>query len=136
MSKLHLEDDHQCYVCGKENPHGLHLEFSLSADGALHSSVIFSKEHQGFKGIVHGGMMAAVLDDIMVNLLWHSRLPAVTAELKLRLKRPAKVGEKILLSGWVEKKEEKIIYTKATAKNEAGEILATASAACFRVKTS
>ena len=55
---LRLEDDHHCFVCGTENPKGLHLQFERREPGRLASSVVFSRDHQGFKGIVHGGMMA------------------------------------------------------------------------------
>ena len=89
---LELEDDHMCYVCGKENPQGLKLDFKHPEKDRLEATVVFTKEHQGFKNIVHGGMMAMLLDEMMVNLAWKEGIPAVTAEFTVRLKKAAKVG--------------------------------------------
>lgn len=137
---IRLEDDFMCYVCGKDNPHGLKLQFQHVAKGHLTSEVVFSKQHQGYKGIVHGGMIAMVLDDLIVNLAWREGVPAVTGELKIRLKKPAKVGERILLEGFVspgqeEKFAKRLFYAEATAKDSSGELLATAKGTCVRIDT-
>lgn len=129
-----LEDDHHCYVCGKENPLGLKLDFEHPQKGLLKASVVFSKQHQGFKNVVHGGMMAMVLDEMMVNLAWKEGLSAVTAELTVRLKKPAYIGETIYLEGRLEKTGPRLVQAQADAKNVAGELLASASAFCVRIK--
>ena len=131
---LRLEDDHMCYACGSENKLGLRLKFQRPEKGRLLSEVVFSKEHQGFKDIVHGGMMGLVLDEIMLNLVWIEGGLAVTGELALRLKKPARVGERVLLEGRVDKDDGRIVYTSATAKTPGGELLATAKASCVKIK--
>ncbi len=123
-----------CYVCGKNNPRGLKLKFEHSEKGRLRSVVVFRKEHQGFKGIVHGGMIAMVLDEMMVNLAWKEGVPAVTAEFTVRLKKPAQIGEKVYLEGVIKKEGGRGIYTSSVAKNEKGEILASATATCVKIK--
>ncbi len=132
---LYLEDDRMCYVCGLKNSKGFRLKFQHPARGRLTAVVTFSKEHQGFKNIVHGGMMAMILDEMMVNLAWKEGIPAVTAELNVRLKKPARIGEKIYFEGRVneERRKGRVIYAASHAKNEAGEILASASAVCIRM---
>ena len=130
---LRLEDDQMCYVCGKNNPHGLHLDFEHPSEGKLQATVVFSKQHQGFKNIVHGGMMAMVLDEMMVNLAWKEGVPAVTAELTVRLKKTAKIGEKIYLEGRIDRREGRALYASSVAKNAEGEILASATASCIRI---
>ena len=55
-----------CFVCGKSNPIGLKLKFDVDKENNIsRSSVVFSAEHQGWDGVVHGGLLAAVLDDAM-----------------------------------------------------------------------
>ncbi len=130
---LKLEDDQMCYVCGSKNPLGLKLHFEHPQRGLLKSTVVFSKEHQGFKGIVHGGMMAMVLDEMMVNLAWKEGIPAVTAELNVRLKKAAKIGQKVLLEGHLGRGSGRVLHTRSEAKNEKGEILATATAICLLI---
>ena len=128
--KSFFEDDHWCYACGTENHQGLQLKFEHSQKGQLSSTVIFSKQHQGFKGVVHGGMLAVVLDDIMVNLAWHEKYRVVTGELTLRLKRPAKIGEALSLLAWFSRIDSKIIYLESSVKNPKGDVVATAKASC------
>ena len=132
---IRLEDDQMCYVCGSKNLKGFRLKFRHSAKGKLTAVVTFSKEHQGFKSIVHGGMMAMILDEMMVNLAWKEGMPAVTAELNIRLKKPAKIGQKVYFEGRIDKEKRKgrVIYAASHAKNEAGELLAAASAVCIRM---
>lgn len=133
---LFLEDDHMCYACGQNNPHGLKLKFEHPQKGLLKATVVFAKHHQGFKNIVHGGMMALVLDEMMVNLAWKEGISAVTGEIKVRLVKAAKTGQKVHLEGSLESGEEgkKVFFASAVAKDESGEVLATAKATCIRIK--
>ncbi|OIO37795.1 MAG: hypothetical protein COT00_05030 [Candidatus Omnitrophica bacterium CG07_land_8_20_14_0_80_50_8] len=133
---IKLEDDQMCYVCGSKNPVGLKLRFKRPEKGVLRSTVTFSKEHQGYKNIVHGGMMGMVLDEMMVNLAWKEGVPAVTAELTVRLKKAAKIGEKVFLEGRLEPGESqaRVLRATATAKNERGEVLASATASCIIIR--
>ena len=84
---LRLEDDQMCYVCGKKNLKGLRLDFRHSKGGRLETTVVFSKKYQGFKGIVHGGVIAMVLDEMMVNLAWIEGRQRLPPNLMLGLKK-------------------------------------------------
>ena len=60
-----LPHTHSCFVCGESNPLGLKLRFQT--DGRLvHARFVPLPEHIGFKQTVHGGLIATVLDEIMV----------------------------------------------------------------------
>ena len=131
---LKLEDNHGCYVCGKDNPHGFRLDFSHPEKGVLRTEVVFRAEHQGYKNIVHGGMVTMLLDEMMVNLAWIENAPCVTAELTVRLKKAVRVGERVFFKGCIERREARAIYASASAKNTSGEVLATAKATCLRIQ--
>ncbi len=131
---LILEDDKMCFACGDKNTKGLRLKFRHPQPGKLLSTVVFAKHHQGYKTIVHGGMMATVLDEIMVNLAWVEGKPAVTAQLNVSLKKTAKVGEKIYLEGHIVKEKARALYTRSEAKNDRGEVLATAEGVCIKIR--
>ena len=133
-AKLKLEDNSGCYVCGKKNPQGFKLDFAHPAKKRLTAEVVFRPEHQGYKNIVHGGMIAMLLDEMMVNLAWVEGAPSVTAELGVRLKKAVKVGEKVFLEGRIDKEGPRAIYASASAKNTKGELLATATAICIRIR--
>lgn len=133
--KLKLEDNHRCYVCGKDNPDGFRLDFEHKP-GRLTASVIFEEKHQGYKGIVHGGIVSMILDEMMVNLAWKEGLPAVTAELTVRLKKPTRVGEKVHFESRLDKKSAKALTASAVALDEKGNVLAEAHATCVRIAVS
>ena len=134
MNAIILEDDMSCFACGDKNKYGLHLKFAIDKDNVMHTEFIPQKHHQGFKDIVHGGLIGLILDEIMVNLVWKMGKNAVTAEFNVRLKKIAKVGDRLLFRGWIDKEDGKIIYTKAEAKNDHDAIIATASAKCLKIK--
>lgn len=133
---LKLVDDHRCFVCGKENAHGFRLDFEHPDKGVLRTSVVFSNTYQGFKNIVHGGVMATILDEVMVNAAWKEGIPAVTAGLNIRLKKPGRIGERIFFEGKLEPSaaKKRVFKAHATAKNEKGQLLATATATCVQIK--
>jgi acyl-coenzyme A thioesterase PaaI-like protein len=132
---LKVTDDGMCYVCGKKNLAGLRLDFSHPQPGRLVSEVTFEKIHQGYKNIVHGGLVAAVLDEMMVNLAWLEGFPAMTAQLTVRLKKAVPVGQKVLLEGlWDRRGGGRILTMSATAKSPKGDLYATAWAKCLPVK--
>ena len=54
----------RCFVCGHRNPYGLHLFFRLG-DNTIVADFQPREEHQGFPGVIHGGIVAAVLDEAL-----------------------------------------------------------------------
>jgi len=94
MTNLDLSDDSMCFACGRRNPDGLHLEFTDTENG-LTTTIAFDERFQGYRDIVHGGLVSTVLDETMVPLLNRSGVLALTAELTVRFLAPVKVGEPI-----------------------------------------
>ena len=97
-----LENDGYCFGCGPYNPIGLHLTFEWDGDtyDALWTP---QREHQGWAGRVHGGLLALVLDEALSRAaLERHGLHWVTAELTTRLKIPAVVGEPLRITAWIE----------------------------------
>lgn len=134
MTKPVLEDNRNCFVCGEKNPLGFRLKFDHPEKGLLRARVTFKPEHQGYKDIVHGGLVATILDEMMVNLAWLEKMPAVTAELTTRILQPVPVGETLSFEGRLEKDGGRVLYMKASARNAAGTVLAEASASCIRIR--
>ena len=131
---IKLADDGMCFACGRKNTAGLGLVFELDSNNKLKTVFIPQKKHQGFADIVHGGIVGLILDEVMANLLWKLGKKAVTAEYTVRLKKMAKIGEKIIFTGWVTKDNPRIIYTEAKAENANGIIIATAMAKCIIIE--
>jgi len=116
-SHLELGDDDGCFACGKSNPFGLKLEFDREGDEYV-TYFTAQKRHQGYVGIVHGGIVSTILDEVMaryVHVLGHS---AVTGEMTLRFKRPARVGQKLRFAGRIEQENSRLILCSARATDE------------------
>ena len=122
-----------CFACGPKNTRGLHLQFDLDRNRRrLRTRWTPAKECQGYRDIVHGGMISLVLDELMVNLLWTLHMPAVTATLNIRLRRPARVGEALDCEAWIKEESGRFFLMESHAQNAEGEIVATATAQCVR----
>jgi len=52
-----------CFVCGVENPVGLHLNFYNTAPGEVTADLLIPEHYQGYPGITHGGIIASMLDE-------------------------------------------------------------------------
>jgi uncharacterized protein (TIGR00369 family) len=92
---LIVRNDHGCFGCGQLNPYGLRLTFRTLPD-ALGPGVWapFTPTHvfEGYAGVVHGGIISTVLDEIMAWALYERDIWAVTAQLSIRFHRPIPVG--------------------------------------------
>jgi len=96
MSTGEIRDNDYCFACGELNPLGLHLKSAQEGE-KLKATCRTSPHHQGFAGVVHGGIIATILDDAMNNLVTRlTGMTVVTAELRLRLRRPVPVDEAVV----------------------------------------
>jgi len=130
MTDLMLEDDQMCFACGSKNPIGLKLKFTLEEDNVLRTQFTPQKVHQGYKDIVHGGIIALILDEVMVNLLWKSGRPAISAEIEVKLSQSVKPGETVYFEARISKDGKKVIYTQAKAMKQDQTLVASATAKC------
>ena len=131
---VEFNDDGYCFVCGPRNPIGLKLNFTF--DGKImKTEFIPRKEHQGFMNIVHGGIIATLLDEIMVKLAIDMGMPAVTAHMDIRLKKAMNVGEKITVEAKITKDTKKTIEAYAKAATDDDVILADARGKLVKIKT-
>ena len=64
-TRIAVRDDHNCFGCGADNPWGLHLIFFAEPDGAVYSHWTPELNHQGYDGMVHGGIISTVFDEVM-----------------------------------------------------------------------
>ncbi len=92
----HARESHdQCLVCGsrEHNPDSLELQFSRHADGSVSAPFVVGPKHQGYSGLLHGGMTSTLLDAAMTHCLFMQGIKALTAELTVRFMAPICVGQ-------------------------------------------
>lgn len=131
MNKLNLQDDGYCFACGGRNESGLKL-FFRTEEGRAFAEFIPQKTHQGFKDIVHGGIISAILDEAMVKAVLSKGIEAVTAEITVRLKKPLFVGDKIFIEAKINKTGNRLIETSSQIKTQDNTIVAEARAKLLR----
>lgn len=111
---------------------GLHLVFEETDEG-LRTKFLPDKRHQGYEGILHGGLVATLLDEVAVQMLWAKGVPAVTARLEVRFLKPAPVGKEVVAEARLIDQSGKVFKAEASLKEVDGELLATGCATYLRV---
>lgn len=123
-----LPHTRSCFVCGESNAHGLRLRFHT--DGrVVHTRFTPGAEHIGFKGVTHGGILATVLDEVMVwAVAVATRRFAYCAEMTVRFLRPARPDEELAATAeLVADRRGKIFEAKGELRTAGGEVVATAT---------
>jgi len=126
-------DDNYCFACGELNPIGLKQRFELTEKG-IKSVFIPQREHQGFKGVVHGGIIMTLLDETMANLVLAKGFPALTGKLECKFHRPGVIGEPIEIRAEIMRETGKFMEMKAEALNPQGELLTEGKAIFVKIK--
>src|SRR3954447_14503718 len=118
-----------CLVCGRENPHGLHLSLHVDpSTGVIAVTFTPGPEHIGFVGIVHGGVVATVLDEAMVwAAIWAGRRACVAGEMTVRFRAGARVGGPVRVEARVDSARARLVQTTGEARDADGNLVATAS---------
>ena len=119
-----------CFGCGKQNHCGLKLEFEW--DGKMVKSEFTPTElHQGWKGIIHGGILASLLDEAMGYAACYENVAGVTAAMETRFKRPVSIGQPLTITAWVSNKTKRFAETEATLTLKDGTTVTTAKATLY-----
>jgi len=116
-----------CFICGRQNPISLKLEFFSPAQGEVRSSLNVSEQYQGYPGVVHGGVIAAILDETGGRA--HMTDPSefmVTAQLNVRYRKPVPTGKLLVARGFAGEKRGRVSHAHSEIVNEDGEVLAEA----------
>jgi acyl-coenzyme A thioesterase PaaI-like protein len=119
-----------CFVCGVANPFGLHLRFYESPPGEVTAEYTVPDEYQGYPGIVHGGVVAAMLDEISGRSLMGGDPPRFmfTARLDIRYRRNVPVGAPLRLVGHAGPRKGRTATATSEIYSMEGTLLAQAEA--------
>ena len=126
MPKEVLRYNH-CFVCGPNNPFGLNLKF-LSEENRAWTDFQPEKRHEGYKGILHGGIIAAILDEVMIKAALAQGILCVTASMEVRYKAPAELSSQFHFEGIVTSIRKRVIETSGSMVDQQGRVVAEASA--------
>jgi uncharacterized protein (TIGR00369 family) len=127
-----VKSNHRCFACGKDNPIGLKLQFTPTPEG-VRAEFIPTKEYEGFRDIIHGGIIATLLDEAIAWACRAFDVDAVTGEITVRYKKPLITDKPVTVYGIVEKNRGKLFVGSAYIQDKNGTIIATATAKMIRV---
>ncbi|MBD3241013.1 MAG: hypothetical protein GF331_10545 [Chitinivibrionales bacterium] len=92
-----LAADHHAQCMFRHNPPVDDLCFAFRSDGVLLSEFVCDDRHQGYERMVHGGLIAAVVDASMAQCLMGHGIVAYTTDLSLRYRSPVEVNRQVVV---------------------------------------
>jgi len=133
MSKLLKEDNQMCFACSPNNPIGLKLVFEHEGD-ICRASFVAGPEHQGWNGVMHGGLVTTMLDEVMAQWLWSRDMSIMTAEMTTRFVNPVPIGVKLTIESRLVANKRRLFLMEADATLPDGTVVAKATAKFVPVK--
>ena len=92
-----------CFICGLENPVGLHLHIYETEPGVVETTYIAPEHFQGYPGVLHGGIVGAIIDEISGRALMgtDSMNPRFmfTARLEVKYRKNVPIGKPLKIIG-------------------------------------
>ncbi|MFZ7127476.1 MAG: PaaI family thioesterase [Desulfobacterales bacterium] len=130
-----FDPSRNCFACGPDHPIGLHMVFET--DGSrLFSRLTIPSDYAGWDGIAHGGIVTAVLDEIMSWSAHHlMRKLILTKSIQAEFLKPVPVEEPIRAEGWVESVTSDREAVMASAVYDARERLCARGSGVFALFT-
>jgi len=121
-------DDGFCIGCGPYSGVGLKMRFEVEDDKSVRSSVTIPQLYQGWRDVVHGGIVALVLDEAMAYAAGAHGYLGVTAELKMRFRKAVPIGEPLVVRGNVLWRRRNVFGIEGSVSDASGTVLASAEA--------
>src|SRR4051812_29972290 len=103
----------RCYVCGPENPSGLHVKFESEGEQGARGFYTANEDHCGWPGLLHGGMAFTLMDEALAYALYSQELYGVTARIETRFRQPIRAGSKLLIRAWITGRRKQLVDTRA-----------------------
>lgn len=114
-----------CFACGPANGRGLHLEIQNDGE-ATYVEFTPDESWQGFGGVVHGGLVATVLDEVMAWELYGYDDFAVTGRMEITYRKLVPVGRRLRASARLVQDRRRAKKVRAELRDQDGILLASA----------
>ncbi|MFC1879654.1 PaaI family thioesterase [Chloroflexota bacterium] len=119
-----------CFVCGLSNPFGLKLRFYETGPGEVSAECILGEQYQGYPGVAHGGIVAAMLDEAAGRSKMGGDPPRFmyTGRLEIRYRKNVPIGEPLRLVGRAGQSKRRTATGSSAIYDQDGVLLAEATA--------
>lgn len=122
-----------CFVCGDKNAIGLKVAFFYDK-GKAKAQYTPTEEFEGYKDICHGGILSALLDEVMIYSIKALEVVTMTVQIEVKFKSPAKIGETLFLEGQITEDRGRIISTEGKVFRKDGTLIAESRGKYFRAE--
>lgn len=122
-----------CYGCGQENPVGFKLKVRREGDRAV-TEFTPGDYHTGWPRVVHGGVLCVLMDEVMNYLPYFSDQKALTGKIEMRFRRPAYVGETLLISAQITRQKSRTVTARGVITLKDGTTVAESESLIFLMK--
>jgi acyl-coenzyme A thioesterase PaaI-like protein len=123
-------DEGYCFGCGRNNPIGLKLRFTRDGD-SVRTEFTPDRAHQGWPGLLHGGILGTLLDEAMSNAAYATGSTCLTASITIRLRQPVRVEVPLLITARVTRHRKRLIETAGEIRLKDGTVVAESTAKQF-----
>jgi uncharacterized protein (TIGR00369 family) len=121
-----------CFVCGQQNEEGLRTVYRVEGDRIV-TEFIGEPRHQGFPGVLHGGILATLLDETMGRTALFERAWVMTGRLEVRYRQPAPIGQRLTVSAWATRVRRQSVEARGEVRGPEGELFADARGMFLKV---
>jgi len=101
--KIKQPNSKMCFICGLENPVGLHLHIYEVEPGVIETKYIAPEHFQGYPGVLHGGIVGAMIDEIAGRAHMGSNPDdprfMFTAKLEVKYRQNVPIGKLLKIVG-------------------------------------
>lgn len=130
LPAIDVKSLNKCFACDQDNPIGLKLKFTWDGETAI-AQFSPTEFHQGWQGILHGGIIYTLLDEAMAYVAYFQNLNTVTAKSEVRFKQAVSIHEPLLISATTTRRTRKLLETKAVISLKDGTEVAEGSAVLY-----
>jgi acyl-coenzyme A thioesterase PaaI-like protein len=125
LDRAHQGVHARCVVCGFENGRGLHAPFRVLPDGSVEAEFACDDDLEGYPHMLHGGVIASLLDGAMTNCLFAHGITAVTAELTVRYHTTVPTGRPAIVRASIDRSSHGCHFLTAELRRD-GRVAVTA----------
>ncbi|MBA7707268.1 hypothetical protein ES703_116137 [subsurface metagenome] len=124
------KESNMCFACGQKNPIGLKLNFDWDGKAAR-AEFTPNKFHQGWSGLVHGGIISCLLDEAMSYAALFEGVNSLTAKMQTRFRHPVRIDKPLIITASLTKKTRKLVEAKAEISLKDSTLVADSTATLF-----
>jgi acyl-coenzyme A thioesterase PaaI-like protein len=112
VAGLNDRSDYQrCFVCGTRNETGLRVEFRREGERVV-ADFLPQEAFQGFPGVIHGGILASLLDEALSRTALLYGEWVMTGRLEIRYRQPAVVGQLLRVTAEIEQRRARMVLAR------------------------